>query len=84
MPSTMTAVAEENQNQTPTSTSTSTCAKVLYNNARCGQPLVSPAVDYCTVRSLLVLIRSCFERCLFFSLSTLKKKKRISNIKKTL
>lgn len=26
----------------------STCSKVLYNNARCGQPVVSPAVDYCT------------------------------------
>ena len=31
-------------------TSTTTCSKVLYNNAHCGQPVVSSSVDYCTVR----------------------------------
>ena len=32
----------------------STCSKVLYNNARCGQPVVSPSVDYCTVSIWIV------------------------------
>ena len=35
-------------------TQTSTCSKVLFNNSRCGQPLVSASIDHCTVSFLKV------------------------------